>query len=297
MRQIKIQKRLGRNPDAKLLIIHADDVGLCHSVNKATIECFEKGYVNSASVMVNCPWFNQAVKYFKARQGLDLGIHITITSEWNTYKWGPVLPAASVSSLVDGKGFFWGHDFHHYVDAKDVEYEVRAQIEKALAFGLSPTHLDCHMNCLYLREDLFEIYVKLGREYQLPIMVNKEYAHYFNIDIDQYLDKDAVIVDKIYMARPENTQNGIANYYQHVVRNLQPGLNVLLVHPGQNDDEMRAISEDVYPWGAEWREHDRDFFTSKMCKEILDEEGISLITWKELKENLIDNKSIEVSTT
>ncbi len=293
MRRSKIQKRLGYNPDAKLLIIHADDVGLCHSANKATFNCIEKGSINSASVMVNCPWFNEAVKYINNFSELDIGIHITITSEWDTYKWGPILPTESVPSLVDRYGFFWGHDFFEKVNSHDVELEVRAQIERAIQFGLTPTHLDCHMNCLCLRGDLFEIYVKLGKEYKLPIMVNKEYATYFNIDLDKYLDKNAVIADKVYMARPENTPDGIDAYYQKVMRNLQPGLNILLVHPGMDDDEMNAITREIYPWGAKWRNADSKFFSGQECKNIIEEEELILVTWKELKNKLFDNQLTE----
>lgn len=245
--------------------------------------------------MVTCPWFYEAVKYFNNRPDLDLGLHLTITSEWDTYKWGPILPLSAVPSLVDANGFFWGHDFHLKVDAKDVEKEIRAQIERALAFGLAPSHLDCHMNCLCLREDLFEIYVQLGAEYQIPIMVNKEYCAYFNINIDKYLDVNYPLVDKIYMARPENTPAGIDDYYRQALSNMQPGLNVLLVHPGQNDAEMQAIAEGVNPWGAKWRAEDRDFFTSEECKAIIAAQNFVMITWRQLGEQLNMVKSLEVT--
>lgn len=295
MRRPKIQKRLGYSLDTKLLIIHADDVGLCHGANAATFKCFENGCVTSASVMATCAWFYESVRYFKAHPHLDVGLHLTITCEWDSYKWGPLLPTSNVASLVDNEGFFWGHDFHSKVEASDVEKEVRAQIERSLALGFVPSHLDCHMNCLCLREDLFEIYVRMGAEYCIPIMVNKEYCTYFNIDVDKHLDATYPLVDKIYMARPENTPSGIADYYRNVLSNMQPGLNLLLIHPGQDDAEMNAISRSIYPWGAAWRAQDRDFFSSDECRDIIAAQKLVLISWRELHQRLNLFNALEVT--
>ncbi len=146
---ITIQERLGYPRSAKLLIIHADDLGLSHSENQASIACFEKGVVNSGSVMVPCPWFPEIAAYSVAHPQLDLGLHLTLTSEWKPYRWGPVLPRTDVPSLIDSGGFL-SNNCQVVAEAKleEVEKELRAQVDRAKQFGIDPTHFDIHMNSL-----------------------------------------------------------------------------------------------------------------------------------------------------
>src|ERR1700722_13443943 len=140
-----LAERLGYLRDAKLIIVHADDVGVTHSVNAATVTALNSGLVNSASIMVPCPWFPEIADYAKAHQDADFGLHLTLTAERVYYRWGPVAPRDKVPSLVDENGYFW-HDWSPttHIDPKDVEVELRAQIERALAMGVRPTHLDSH---------------------------------------------------------------------------------------------------------------------------------------------------------
>ena len=135
--------RLGYAPDAKVVIIHADDLGETHAVNAAAIKALLGGTINSASLMVPCPWFPEIADYAKSHPDADFGLHLTLTSERVYYRWGPVAPADKVPSLVDENGYFY-HDWEHHehVNANDVEVELRAQIERALAMGVRPTHLD-----------------------------------------------------------------------------------------------------------------------------------------------------------
>lgn len=287
MRRHKIQKRLGYDLDTRLLIVHADDAGLCHSTNRAIFHCMEKGTVNSVSVMVTCPRFAEAAEYCRVNPGVDAGIHITLTSEWPDYKWGPVLPAEAVPTLVDDSGRFYGHDFYRHIDPADAEKEVGAQIETALDAGIEPTHLDCHMNCLFYSDALFKILVRAGDRHGIPFMVSKAYANHFNIDVDRYLGKDAVLANRIYMARPDNTPEGVPAYYRESLSSMQPGLNVMLVHPGFDDGEMRAVSRDVIPWGAEWRQADYEFYSGGECSRLLRENAVELITWREIRDTLL----------
>ncbi|HXL79412.1 MAG TPA: polysaccharide deacetylase family protein [Pyrinomonadaceae bacterium] len=140
---------MGYPRSAKLLIIHADDLGLSHSENQASIACFEKGVVNSGSVMVPCPWFPEIAAYSVAHPQLDLGLHLTLTSEWKPYRWGPVLPRTDVPSLIDSGGFL-SNNCQVVAEAKleEVEKELRAQVDRAKQFGIDPTHFDIHMNSL-----------------------------------------------------------------------------------------------------------------------------------------------------
>src|SRR6267142_6866999 len=132
-----LAEKLGYPPDAKLLIVHADDLRVTHSVNAASIKALESGAVNSASIMVPCPWFPEIADYAKAHPEMDFGLHLTLTSERVYYRWGPVAPADKVSSLMDQNGYFH-HDWeaNAHINAKEVEVELRAQIERALAMGV-----------------------------------------------------------------------------------------------------------------------------------------------------------------
>src|SRR6202051_5099178 len=134
-------EQLGYPPGTKLLVVHADDLGETHSVNAAAIKALEGGTINSASLMVPCPWFPEIADYAKSHPDADLGLHLTLTSERVYYRWGPVAPRDKVPSLVDANGYFhlnWTETAH--IDAKEVELELRAQIERALAMGVRPTH-------------------------------------------------------------------------------------------------------------------------------------------------------------
>ncbi len=166
-------QQLGYGPNDKLLIIHADDVGMSHAVNVATIEAFKKGLVTSGSIMVPCPWFREIAAYARQHPELDFGLHLTLTSEWKHHRWGPVAPINQVPGLLDEEGFMWRSERQTAAKATaaEIETELRAQIERALAFGIKPTHLDTHMGTLYTRKDYFEVYKKLGKEYGIPVMV------------------------------------------------------------------------------------------------------------------------------
>src|SRR3981189_702752 len=159
-----LAEKLGFARDAKLLIVHADDVGVTHSVNAATIKGLENGAVNSASIMVPCPWFPEIADYAKAHPDVDFGLHLTLTSERVYYRWGPVALRDRVASVVEENGDF-GHDgtAATRIEPKDAEVELRAQIERAYAMGIRPTHLDSHQDRLYANgKELFEALLRVA---------------------------------------------------------------------------------------------------------------------------------------
>ena len=284
--QTTLQEKLGYPKDAKLLIIHADDIGLSHSENAATISALEKGPVNSGSIMVPCPWFPEIAAYAKAHTGIDLGLHLTLTSEWKYYKWRPVLHD-QVKSLVTVDGFLTDGSVNLATTAKleEVEKELRAQIDRAIQFGIDPTHLDSHMGMLFQSAALAKIYVKLGREYRIPVMLNNEMVNGFQIQTNE---KD-VVLNKVITAMPPDFKGGMSKYYTNVLNTLTPGLNCLLIHLAYDDAEMKAITIDHPDWGAAWRQADYDFFTSEECRKILKDQKIQLITWKEVRDKLVRN--------
>lgn len=270
----------------RLLIIHADDAGLSHSENIATIQALENGVVNSCSIMTNCPWFYEMATFLKENPKHDYGIHLTLTCEWEKYKFGPVLPISEVSSLVDHNGYFYiNRDLLQDNAAIDeVKKELTAQIEKALKFGLKPTHLDSHMYSVGSRTDIFKIYKDLGKEYNLPVLLNKQLMEMAGLNFEQHIVETDLLVKKAHYGVFEYFKKGnLKNYYQSVFDDLVEGLNILLIHPAYDDYEMRGITINHPNFGSEWRQIDFDYFTSKECKSKLQEMDIKLITWKDLK--------------
>src|SRR5215469_1887552 len=164
-----VAERLGYPPDAKLLIVHADDLAVAHSVDAASFDALDKNAVTSASVMVPCPWLNEVAAYAKDHPRADLGLHLTLTSEWKLYRWGPVESKDKVPSLLDSSGFLWPETAPaaQNIKPEEAEREIRAQVERAVAAGIRPTHLDSHMGVLFARPNLFAVYVKVAHEYGL----------------------------------------------------------------------------------------------------------------------------------
>jgi predicted glycoside hydrolase/deacetylase ChbG (UPF0249 family) len=171
--QKNLAERLGYEADARLLIVHADDIGLARSVNIASAKAFESGAITSGSVMVPSPWFLDFAAYYEEHQPLDVGIHITLTAEWDYYKWGGISPAGEIPSLLDENGYFYStvEEVGMHAEPAEVEREIRAQIERALALGIRPTHLDTHMGSVMATPELVQIYQKLGKEYNLPVLM------------------------------------------------------------------------------------------------------------------------------
>ena len=282
MQSQSLAERLGYSNDTRLLILHADDLGVAHSQNQATFDAFEKGMVKSASAMVPSPWFNEIVHWYKQNPEADIGLHLTLTSEWDILKWGPVAPVDKVPGLVNDQGFFYNNvnDVIKHASVQEVETELRAQIERSLNAGLKPTHLDSHMGSLF-NDKFFEVYLKLGREYQIPIMLSGNVLNMFPGEKPS-LPENVLLVNQVYMALPEQFQTGMEQFYSDVLRSLSPGVSVLLIHLAYDNQEMQAVTVNHPYYGAEWRQQDFDFFTSETCRAILKEQNIKLITWKEI---------------
>jgi predicted glycoside hydrolase/deacetylase ChbG (UPF0249 family) len=289
MSQQTIQEKLGYPKNTKLLILHGDDIGVSHSQNMASLTALEKGFITSGSIMVPCPWFPEAAAYAVAHPAADLGLHLTLTSEWKYYKWGPVAKEKAMS-LANNKGFLYDDldSLGKMAQLKEVELELRAQIDRAIAFGIRPTHFDSHMAGCFFNKEYLKIFIKLAREYHVPCLLNREgFKTVFKINIDEFIVSTDVLVDRIFMASPSDYKQGMANYYTKVISSLQPGLNCILLHAAYNNDEMQAVTIDHPDYGAEWRQADFDFFSSDACKKLLADQQIHLISWKEIKEKLV----------
>ncbi|HUE82174.1 MAG TPA: polysaccharide deacetylase family protein [Pyrinomonadaceae bacterium] len=278
-----LAERLGYPRDAKLLIVHADDLGMAHSVNAATIKAFESGLVSSGSIMVPCPWFAEIANYARKHPQADLGLHLTLTSEWIPYKWGPVLPPDRVASLLDKSGYLYLTEAEaaKHANVKEVEAEIRAQIERARAFGIQPTHLDSHMGTLYQNRALFETFLKVSRDNRLLLRVSKEMFSTMEF-LSAVIGPNEVVIDRIVSIGPDVAPEDWARYYTDAVKSIQPGVTEIIVHIAYDDAEMRAATVDHPDWGAAWRQRDFDFFTSEAFRKLLQENNIQLITWRQI---------------
>jgi len=276
-------ERLGYPADAKLLIVHGDDLGVAHSVNLASIKALESGLVSSASIMIPCAWLPEIAAYARAHPEADLGLHLTLTSEWSLLRWGPVLAKERVPSLLDSSGYFYqteGEAASH-IDAKEAEAEIRAQIARARALGIQPTHLDSHMGTLYQNQALFETFIRVARENKLPIRLSKDSTAAKSF-LPSLAAPDDVVMDSIISIESNVAAEDWSKYYAEAIKNLQPGVSEMIVHLAYDDQEMRGVAFAHPNWGSEWRQRDFQFVTSEAFRELLKENNVKLVTWREV---------------
>ena len=276
-------ERLGYPAGTKVIIIHADDLGETHAVNAAATQALERGAVNSASMMVPCPWFPEMADFAKSHPDADLGLHLTLTSERVYYRWGPVAPGDQVSTLVDENGYL-RHDWddHPRIDPKQVEIELHAQVERALRMGVHPTHLDSHQYRLIMNgKELFDAMLRVAHGYKLPVFVNRDWFAQYPY-LASSVGPEDVVLDHTVTIDPDVPAQKWVDFYLTALKNLQPGVTEFVIHPGFDDEELRAATRERPTWGAAWRQHDYDFFTSEEFRQALQRENIKLITWREL---------------
>jgi hypothetical protein len=283
---------LGYSRETKLLIIHADDMGLAHSVNTATIRAFENKGITSGSIMVPCPWALEISSYAKDHPGMDIGIHLTITAEWDLYKWGGVSPSDQIPSLVDKNNYFYPsvEELGKVAKGADAERELRAQIDKAIASGVQPTHLDTHMGSVLANQELIKVYLNLSDEYHLPVLFPRAYLSWFPPELAKALESKIFLLDNLFMLDSKMITLNWIDAYKKGIESLKPGLNEMIVHLAVDNDEMQAISKGHDDYGSSWRQHDLDLVLSKEFQDLIKINHIVLIGWKQIRD-LMNTKS------
>ena len=278
-----VAERLGYSADSKLLIVHADDLAIAHSADAASFDALEKNAVTSASIIVPGPWLTEVAVYAKAHPDADLGLHLALTSEWKTYRWGSVESKDKVPSLFDPSGYLWPETLPAVQNLKpqEAEREIRAQIERAMALGIHPTHLDSHMGVLFSTPELFAVYVKVAHEYKLPFLAVR--IPNAPAQLLSALSEKDVILDSVVIANPTVHANEWRDFYVNAVKNLKPGLTEIIVHLGHDDAELQAVTLDHPDYGSAWRQRDFDVMTGPEFKKALEENHIILVRWKDLK--------------
>ena len=277
-----VAERLGYPRDAKLLILHADDLGFAHSANAASFDALTKGVISSASIMMPTPWITEVAAYARAHPEADLGLHLTLTAEWLTYRWGSVESKDKVPSLLDPDGTFPNNDSTVAVRAKqeEIERELRAQIQKAMALGIRPTHLDSHMGSLFTTPALLSTYVKIAHEYRLPFLALR--TNPFG-GAPMPLAPNDIPLDDLIQAGEDVPVEKWKEFYLNAIANLKPGLNEIIIHLGHDDAELQAVTVDHAPWGSAWRQRDYDVVNSPEFKKALQDNKVILVKWRDLQ--------------
>lgn len=289
-----IALQLGGGPTAtRYVIIHSDDAGMCRPVNLATIDSMQRGIVSSTSIMTCCEGFDEFAEFAKAHPEFDYGVHLTLTCESSYYNWGPITPAADVPSLVDERGRFWRSeaDVAAHVKADEVDRELRAQIDRALAAGITISHLDNHMWTLLTRPDLMALYVQLSLDYDLPI----RYRKVEKLPLDQrgefagnllvaYAEEgrrlkqhNMPMFDFVESNNYDASPTEKRNYFLKALRDLPPGVSEILIHCAY-DLEGAGKAPHV-----ERRAMDAAFFQSPAAADTIRRYGIKIIDWKEFR--------------
>ena len=297
-------EKLGYPKGKKVLIIHVDDVGMSFESNQGAINAIKNGVANSLSVMMPCGWVPGFVHYLKENKDLDAGLHLTMTSEWKDYRWGPVADKSKVKGMVDTEGALWRGvaDVVKHATPDEVETEIRAQLDRARTMGFEPTHLDSHMGTLFATPEFLQRYLKVGMQEKIPVM----FPGGHNTVVQQ---QEKGIADQLAMTRivgkqlweaglpvlddlenssygwkgPENgdkSEKALQKYktekYIKAIANIKPGLTMVIMHCTIHSDIFPHIS-DSFPT----REGDYLAMIDPELRKYIEKEGIILTTWRE----------------
>lgn len=280
-------ERLGYPTDARLLIVTGDDLGMCHAANVATVAGLRRGLLTSASLMVPCSWAIEAVQLAVDR---DVGIHLTLTAEWSTYRWGPLTAAARelTSGLVDPQGYFWPRlePVHTYGNTRAARIEAEAQIEWALSQGLEPTKLDDHMGVFATHPELLAIYVDLARYHRLPLRLETErqYREGGRPDLAEIVRaaRQELLVPDQLAHLPLRDPERLERQLIEMISGLPTGVTELIVHVAAPGEELTAITPDA-PARVEAA---RLVTASEAVAQAIAAAGICLIGYRDLREAL-----------
>ena len=298
-------EKLGFPKGAKVVILHVDDAGMSFDSDAGTIQALTKGAATSCSVMMPCPWVPHFVTFLKGNPEIDAGLHLTLTSEWGAYRWGPLAGKAAVPGLVDSTGSLWAsvEDVVKHATPDEVEKEITAQLDLARTMGFEPTHLDSHMGTLFASPAFMERYIRLGITHHIPVMMPAGHATLIaaqnNIGAEQLSQLQAVgkmlwaaglpVLDDLHNATynwqpPDNLKTPYKpNYktpqYIAALKEMKPGLTMLIMHCTAPTEVFKEISD-----SGPSRKADLEAMLDPAFKKALQKEGIIVTTWREVQQ-------------
>jgi len=268
---------LGYPDDARLLIVNADDFGMCHANNEATLRAFKVGIVTSTTLMTPCPWAPHAMQLLREHHEMPFGVHLTLISEHLGYRWGPLAPKDRVPSLLDEGGYFYTNDRRSELLAQakldEIEQEFRTQIRTVLNARLSPTHLDFHCLGDGGREDIFDLTLELAKEFGLALRVSDR-SSAERCRAEGLPVSDHGVLDSYGLGWDDKSAKYVA-----LLRALPTGLNEWAIHPSLGDAEAQAME----PTSWRVRKADFDFLVSREARDIVNEQGITLLDFRALQ--------------
>lgn len=277
MNKSQTNRMLGYPQDARLLIINADDFGMCNSTNVAIMRALREGLIQSTTLMVPCPWALHALHFLADHPEIPFGVHLTVMSDWFDYRWGPLTAREKVPSLVNSAGHFYDFDTTHallpLMKLNELDLEFRAQIEAVLAAGLKPTHLDWHALRFGARTDIFDLMIRLAQEYGLALrVIGRSW-------IEKLQNQGLPTIDYDFLDSYGLDPRTKPARYTQLLRELPAGLSEWAVHPAIDSAELLALETA----GNHERQTDFDFWTSQQAKDIVKEEGIILLDYRALQ--------------
>lgn len=286
-------QKMGFEDDARLVIFHADDIGMCQATVGAYNDLLDFGLMSSAALMIPCGWFPAAAALAAARQA-DAGVHLTLTSELDVYRWGPISTRDTASGLLDAEGYFYRTtpDAQANGDPEAVWAEINAQIDRALAAGLDVTHIDTHMGTMLRPNPRFvPLYLRAAIERRVPLMfVRMTAQQIMAMGLDEtlasaaqaaidLLDEGGIpVLDHIYQLPLDVVAEDRVDQVTAALREIPPGITHFIFHPAQDTPELRALTGD-------WRARVADYkaFTSQRLRDFVRDEGIQVIGYRVLR--------------
>ncbi len=290
-----VLEKLGFSTDDRVVIIHTDDIGMCQASVAAFEELWDFGLISSGATMVPCPWFLEAAALCRENPRVDMGVHLTLTSEWETYRWGPISTRDLGSGMVDFEGYFYrtSAEAQEHGDPEAVQLELRAQVDRAIALGIDPTHIDTHMGSV-AHPKFIPGYLQLSVQYASPPMIMRmdelswldfglepETAKLAALMVAQTEEMGIPLLD--HLGSLELDQAGTLDeriaYAKRSFDALKPGITHFIIHPSKDTPELRAITPD-WPY----READYQAFLSEELRDHLQQSGVHVIGYRTLKE-------------
>jgi chitin disaccharide deacetylase len=289
-----VLKKLGFSKTDRLVILHTDDVGMCHASVQAFIDLWEFGGISSGAIMMPCPWAKVAADYCRNHPGVDMGVHATITAEWDSYRWSPLSTLEAVTGLMDADGFMWRSSEETQTNAtpEAVEAELQLQVRKALEWGVDVTHVDTHMGTV-IHPKYIQTYIQVAIQARVPVMLPRndstgfvhmgmdpESADGFAALIAQLEEQGLPLVDGLAMM-PLDQPVGQMEIAKKMLRELPAGVTHFLFHPSIDTPELRAIAPD---WPS--RVANYQTFMSPELKDFIKNEGIQVIGYRNLRKTM-----------
>ncbi len=287
-------EKLGYEASDKVVIFHIDDMGFSHAANVASFECLDLGVASCGSVISPAPWFLETAEICRKNPKYDVGVHLTLTCEYELYRWRALSSVDPKTGLLDKERGLWRtmEEAVKNISPKAAEEEMRTQIQTALDNGIDITHIDTHMGTV-MDTKFIPFYLKMAREFNVPAFVPRVtredlIALGLEAQADIYLslfskleETGIPVVDKL-MAGELEVQTDKVDYYCKLFADIKPGLTHFLFHPAKMSPELNAI----VPETAKGRNQDYEAFTNKQLKECAEKNELKIIGYREIRDNI-----------